>query len=421
VVAHFNWLTHQWWRNTTVERRWLQYYDQKFTTPAAAPEMRLFRLGPVFQDAFAQLRKGLREQRLRLILKQSASRMAAAFMGLGVVGGALAWMGWRALRGFASLGDLSLFYQAVAGGQGLMRGITSSLTQVYGNSLFLGEFFAFLDLKPMVVSPEKPVAVPRGLSKGIEFQNVTFRYPGSERTALENFNLSVPAGKIVAIVGPNGAGKSTLIKLLCRFYDPQSGHILFDGADLRSFSIEDLRANLSILFQTPVSYDASAHDNIAIGALESSPDAEAVEEAARSAGAHEVVERLPQGYRTLLGKSFTDGTDLSGGEWQRIAMARAFLRRSPVLLLDEPTSFMDSWAELEWFDRLRRLAQSRTTLLITHRFTIAMRADWIQVMKDGAIIESGTHDMLVRQDGFYAQSWRDQIEAAQAAAMPVAV
>jgi len=420
VVAHFNWLQHKWWIDTTTERRWLQYYDQKFTTSAAAAEMRLFRLGPVFEQAFSGLRKSLREQRLRLVLRQSASRMGAALIGLGVVGAALAWMGWHTFHGSTTLGDLTLFYQAIAGGQGLMRGITASLTQVYGNSLFLGEFFAFLDLKPQVTNPARAMPRPRSLRKGIEFHDVTFHYPGSERVALKDFNLSIPAGKIVALVGPNGAGKSTLIKLLCRFYDPQSGRITLDGVDIRQFALADLRTTLSVLFQVPVAYDASVRDNIATGDLVAAEDGSAVEAAARAAGAHEMISKLPRGYSTLLGKSFADGTELSGGEWQRIAMARAFLRKSPVILLDEPTSFMDSWAEVEWFDRLRKLANSRTTLMITHRFTIAMRADWIEVMKDGVIVESGTHDMLIRRDGFYAQSWRDQIEASRAAT-PAAV
>ena len=178
--------------------------------------------------------------------------------------------------------------------------------------------------------------------------------------------------------------------------------------------IEDVRAMLSILFQLPVSYDASAGQNIAIGHLASQPTAEAIEAAARSAGAHQTISRLPRGYDTLLGKSFENGTDLSAGEWQRVAMARAFLRRSPIILLDEPTSFMDSWAEVEWFDKLRELAIGRTAMVVTHRFTIAMRADLIYVMDGGKVVESGSHQSLLRTSGLYAESWREQMLAGSA-------
>jgi ATP-binding cassette, subfamily B, bacterial len=169
---------------------------------------------------------------------------------------------------------------------------------------------------------------------------------------------------------------------------------------------------LSVLFQTPVSYDATARENISMGDVGAQPALTDIQIAARASGAHEVLSKLPEGYETRLGKCFPDGTELSAGEWQRVAMARAFLRKASIILLDEPTSFMDSWSELEWFDRLRSLARSRTCLMITHRFTIAMRADWIHVVRDGRVIESGSHDMLVRRDGFYAESWRDQIAAA---------
>ncbi len=416
VVAQHNWRIHQWWKQTTAERRWIQYYDQKFTLPASAAEMRLFRLGPYFRAAYEGLRGTLRSQRLRMVWQLGVSRVAAGLASLLVVGASITWIGWRVFHGLATLGDLTLFYQAIVGGQGLTRVITSSLSQVYGNSLFFGDFFSFLDLRPKILTPQTPAPFPREIKHGIDFQKVSFSYPGSERSALVGFDLTVPAGQIVAIVGPNGAGKSTLMKLLCRFYDPSGGAILVDGIDLREFSVEELRDNLSVLFQSPVGYDASVSDNIAMGDLRSATDQAAIEAAAFNAGVHETVLTLPRGYGTQLGKSFENGTDLSGGEWQKIAMARAFLRRAPVILLDEPTSFMDSWAEVEWFDRLRNLAKGRTTLMITHRFTIAMRADWIQVMKDGRIIESGTHDILLRRAGFYAESWRNQMEASQAAA-----
>jgi ATP-binding cassette subfamily B protein len=414
VVARAQFLTHEWWTGTTVERRWIQYYDQKFTTSAAAAEMRLFGLGPYFQGAYQQLRRVLRESYLGLIHKQNKARVLAALSGAVIASCAVAYVGWRTVSGQASIGDLALFYQAFAGGQAFMRVITVSLAQVYSNSLFLKNLCEFLEMKPTITDPPNPVPAPCALERGIAFRDVTFRYPGSERFALTGLNLFIPAGKIVAIVGPNGAGKSTLVKLLSRFYDPASGTIALDGIRLCDMRIEDVRGMLSILFQLPVSYDASAGQNIAIGHLASQPTAEAIEAAARSAGAHETISRLPRGYDTLLGKSFENGTDLSAGEWQRVAMARAFLRRSPIILLDEPTSFMDSWAEVEWFDKLRELAIGRTAMVVTHRFTIAMRADLIYVMDGGKVVESGSHQSLLRTGGLYAESWREQMLAGSA-------
>jgi ATP-binding cassette subfamily B protein len=292
-----------------------------------------------------------------------------------------------------------------------MYSLLGNLGQIYSNSLFLANLFEFLALKPLVVDPPDPVPAPAALREGIHFQQITFRYPGSERLALRHFELTIPAGRTVAIVGANGAGKSTLIKLLCRFYDPESGHITIDGIDVRDLSIRDLRRLITVLFQMPVSYQATAAENIALGDISAAPRAARIEAAARGAGAHEIIARLPRGYDTLLGKAFADGAELSGGEWQRLALARAFLRQTQIVILDEPTSFMDSWAEAEWLQRFRQLVDGRTAIIITHRFTTAMRADMIHVMQEGQIVESGTHDELLDLDGLYAQSWTAQMSA----------
>ena len=410
VVVRYNWLNHDWWHSTTEQRRWIQYYDQKLTSPAAAAELRLLGLGPRFQRSWQSLRHKLRAQKLALVRKQNLARIGAALLSLGAAALALAWMSWRTLRGNGTLGDVILFYQALMGSQSLVRGMTGNLGQVYNNSLFLSSLFEFLDLRPAVVDRQPSLSAPRRLSDAIRFENVTFGYPGSERLALRRFDLTIPANSVVAIVGPNGAGKSTLLKLLARFYDPLDGKVTVDGVDLRDIALEDLRRMISVLFQMPVTYDASAAENIAVGDLSRDSDPAAVRDAAVNAGAHDVICRLPQGYETPLGKSFAMGNELSAGEWQRVAMARAFLRRSPVILLDEPTSFMDSWAEAEWFDRLRSLASGRTAVVITHRFTIAMRADLIHVMHEGQVIQSGSHPELLAAGGLYAESWRQQME-----------
>jgi ATP-binding cassette subfamily B protein len=320
-------------------------------------------------------------------------------------------MVWQVLQGLASLGDLALFYQAFTRGQNLMRSLLRNVGQIYSNSLFLGNLFEFLELEPQIVDPPKPLPASSTLKEGIHLRRIRFRYPGSERVVLHDFDLTIPAGQIVAIVGANGAGKSTLLKLLCRFYDPEAGSIELDGIDIRHLSLDELHRQITVLFQLPVFYHATAGLNIAIGDLKASPSAVQIEAAARSAGAHEFIARLPRGYDTLLGKWFADGTELSGGEWQRIALARAFLRQAPIVVLDEPTSFMDSWAEAKWLARFRTLVEGRTAIVITHRFTTAMQADMIHVMDEGQIVESGSHAELSAQAGLYAQSWRTQMQA----------
>jgi len=292
-----------------------------------------------------------------------------------------------------------------------MRSLLGNIGQILTSSLYLENLFKFLQLKSRIVEPAQPTPIPVRLEHGIGFDDVTFYYPGSSKPVFQNFDLFIPAGKVVAIVGPNGAGKTTLFKLLCRFFDPQSGSIRLDGHDLQQMSTQELWRNITVLFQFPLPYHATAGHNIALGDLQANPGRSEIEAAARSAGAHEMISSLPEGYDTLLGKWFADGIQLSGGEQQRIAMARAYLRQAQVILLDEPTSFMDSWAEGEWFEKFRALAVGRTGVVVTHRFTIAMRADVIHVMDKGRVIESGSHHELLAQGGLYARSWNAQMEA----------
>lgn len=409
IVLRLNRRYHQWWQQTTTDRRWLQYYDVLLTNDAIAPEIRLFALGSYFQSAYQTLRQRLRTERLQLVKEQTLSRLGAGAVALGISGVTVAWMARQVLLGIITLGDLALFYQAFNQGQSLMRSLLGNLGEIYKNSLFIGNLFEFLELEAKVISPLQPLPTPLALNQGICFEQLTFRYPGSERAVLADFNLTIPAGKIVAIVGDNGAGKSTLIKLLCRFYDPEAGYIKLDGTDLRDFSVEELRNLMTVLFQFPIPYYVTAAQNIALGDLSATPSAAEIEAAAKGAGVHEAIMRLPQGYDTMLGKWFPGGADLSGGEWQRLALARSFLRRAQIIILDEPTSAMDPWAEFDWLERFRTLANGRTALVITHRFTLAMRADIIHVMRNGQIVESGNHDELLAQGGLYAQSWTEQM------------
>jgi ATP-binding cassette subfamily B protein len=410
VVVRHNRRYYDWWKSSTPQRRRARYYETVLTLSDTAPELRLFGLGGHFAAAYQMLRSHLRETRLKLTRDQGIARLAAGFSGLVISGLAVAWMLWRAVSGQASIGDLALFYHALSRGQNLMQSLLRHVGQIYSNILFVGNLFEFLALEPKVVNPAHPLPTPRRIDAAIKFSGITFRYPGSERVVLRNLNLTIPAGKIVAFLGPNGAGKSTLIKLLCRFYDPEHGRVEIDGTDIRNFALADLRSLITVLFQWPVSYHLTAEQNIAIGDLAGVPDRGRVEAAARSAGAHEVVARLPNGYETQLGKWFVNGTELSRGEWQRLALARAFLRQAQILILDEPTSSLDVWSEADWFERFRRLAAGRTSIVITHRLMIAKRADFIHVIADGGVLESGTHDELLGAGGLYAKSWLSQAD-----------
>ena len=409
VVVHYALAEYQWRQRTTTDDRRAWYYDWIMTTAEAAAEIRLFGLGSHFQSHYQALRKRLRSERLQLTRRQGFAELAASLIALVIMGAALGWMVWQTSQGLVTLGELALIYVAFNQGQGLMRTLLDNAGQLYGNSLFLGNLFEFLALQPRIVRRGGPPLPPRhDLQTNIAFTHVSFTYPDATTKALDDFTVTIPSGKIVAIVGPNGAGKSTLLKLLCRFYDPERGSIQIDGRDLRDFAIDDLRRLITVLFQQPVHYNTSVRENIVYGDLKLEASEGDIKSALRAAGAEEIVSRLPEKEQTLLGRWFAGGTELSVGEWQRIALARAFLRRAPIIILDEPTSALDPWAEADWLERFRQLAVGRTSIIITHRFTTAMHADVIHVMDRGRIVESGSHQRLIEQNGLYAESWSRQ-------------
>ncbi|HMB92688.1 MAG TPA: ABC transporter ATP-binding protein [Rhodothermales bacterium] len=410
VVVRHNRRRHEWWKKVTPLRRVIRYYDLMLTLPRPAAEIRAYSTSSFFRNGYQTLRERLRNDTLRLQQQQTIATLGASVLALLVVAGTMGWILWRAMRGAATLGDLALFYQVFNQGQSLTKAVFTTIGQIYTNTLFLEHLFSFLTQENKLKDPISPVSFPARIQKGVQFDDVSFTYPGNQYPALEHFNLFIPAEKVVAVVGENGAGKSTFVKLLCRFYDPSGGKVMIDDIDLRSFTQEALRRQISVMFQFPVNYQLSVKENILFGDLDGDHSQQDLEQAAKAAGAHEVITRLEHGYDTRLGRLFENGAELSGGEWQRIALARAFLRQAQLLILDEPTSFMDSWAELDWMKRFKQLVRGRTALIITHRFTTAMQADFIYVMEEGRVVESGTHSELLEINGRYALSWKEQMQ-----------
>lgn len=407
LVARQTLSRHRWFLDHTVDERKARYLDWLITDSSAAAELRLFNLGDLHRKAFESIRRSLHHGRIRLEREGAMAELGA---------GALAWagslvgLGWmlhRALTGRAGLGDLVLCLQAFQQSQSSLRALLEGAGKIYRSLLFVENLEEFLHLEPQVRSGTSPdPGLP--IANSIRFEEVSFTYPGGFHRALDGFNMEIPQGKVVALVGHNGAGKSTLVKLLCRFYDPEGGRILLDGIDLKSFDPIALRRRITVLFQEPVHYHATVRENIGFGDLETGFDQSRLEHAAEDAGALEIIDRLPHGFESTLGKWF-GGEELSGGEWQRIALARAFFRQASLIILDEPTSAMDSWAEQDWLGRFRALTQGRTGLMITHRFTTAMHADIIHVLDQGRVVESGTHAELVSRGGAYALSWAAQM------------
>lgn len=398
---------HDWRLEHTFEERRARYLDWIITDRYAAAELRLFDIGTYHRNAFESMRRTLRDGNLRLVRQGAGIEFAA---GLLAWAGSIAGLGWmlqQTITGRAKLGDLLLCFQAFQQCQTLLRSLLDGAGKIYKSMLFIENLEDFLKTEPAIL-PSQAGKAGLPVKHAIRFEAVSFTYPGGFPRALDDFNLEIPAGRVVALVGHNGAGKSTLIKLLCRFYDPDNGRILIDGVNLRELDPEALRRHIAVLFQEPVRYCASAHENIAFGDVSALSDQRRVWEAAYDAGALEPIEKLPDGYETLLGKWF-GGAELSAGEWQRVALARAFFRKASLIVLDEPTSAMDSWAEQDWLNRFFSLVAGKTALMITHRFTTAMHADMIHVMDKGRIVESGTHMQLVALGGAYATSWSAQM------------
>lgn len=401
---------YQWERHRTPVERQAAYLNGILTNDAYAKEIRLFGVGSLFMDRFRRLRSQLRREKVRIATKKAFAELLTISAAICVSFALLGYLGLRAVQGLMSLGDLVMFYAAVQRGQALLRQVFNSVADLYEDNLFLGNLYKFLDLKPKLEEPSNPSVIRKPFRSGIVFDHVGFQYPGDGHRVLEDIVLTIRPGEHVALVGENGAGKTTLAKLLCRLYDPTSGAITLDGVDLRHYATQDLRRSISVVFQDYPRYELTARENIWLGNVNVPPDCQHLDPAARKAGVDPLIAQLTDGYDTLLGKSFDGGHELSTGEWQKIALARAFLHDGDIIVLDEPSSSLDAEAEYEVFERFHQLVKGKMAILISHRLSTVKMADRIYVLKHGRIAEFGTHQELMRESRIYARMYETQAQ-----------
>jgi ATP-binding cassette subfamily B protein len=401
--AHFNAQSYSLDFVRTPERRELDYVRQTAASVETAKEVKIFGLNGFLIDRYIRLATDFYAANRRLALRRAG--WGGLFTAIGTVGYylAYAYITWSTLTGKFSVGDLTFLAGSFLRLRNLLEGLLTSFSSTASQALYLNDLFSFFEVKPEILSPANPRSFPNPIERGFVFENVGFSYPGSERWAVRHLSFILHAGEVLALVGENGAGKTTLVKLLARLYDPVEGRILLDGHDLREYDLEELRGNMGVIFQDFVRYNLSAGDNIAVGKIAARNDQARVERAAKRSQADEVIAELPGGYQQMIGKRFKNGIELSGGEWQKVAIARAYMREAAVLILDEPTAALDARSEFEVFQRFKELSSGRTAILISHRFSSVRMADRILVLAEGQIEAAGTHDELLAQSGRYSE------------------
>jgi len=398
-----------WQAAKTPDERMAMYYSWILTGNAHAKEVRLFGIGDEISHRFTQVRQTLRHEKLSISRKRAIADLIAQAFGSMAVFAAFGLIAYRAVLGVITLGDMVMFYQAFQRGLGALRNVLGGMANLYENNLFLSYLYEFLDFEPCVKEPDSPVPVPVHNHHGVNVEHVWFGYPNTDPVVLRDISFKINPGEVVALVGENGSGKTTLAKLLCRLYDPVQGRITLEGIPLQHFATRDLRHEISVIFQDFAKYNLSVADNIRFGNIDlPKTDMAAIKKAANDAGADRVISTLPQKYETILGKIFKDGVELSIGQWQMIALARAFLRDARLIVLDEPTSSLDPNTEYRIFSRFKQLLQNKSALLISHRFSTVRMADRIIVLKNGCIVEQGAHPALIKNNGYYANLFQKQ-------------
>ncbi|RLT22886.1 MAG: ABC transporter ATP-binding protein, partial [Chloroflexi bacterium] len=390
------------------EFRQLRYLEELVTSDKTIKEVRLFGLGKSIIDRYTTTFMQYFHEDVAIARRQSLLGTVWGLISTASFYVSYGWIVWIALSGNLTLGGLTFYTAILRQSQTTFQGLFNSVNWLFENGLFMTQLLDFMALQPIMPQTKNPIAMPNPLVEGITFHDVSFKYPGRDEWTLRHIDLHIKAGETLALVGLNGAGKTTLVKLITRLYDPTEGKITIDGIDLRDFDQDELHKRIGVIFQDFVRYQMTLKDNIGFGNVERMDDIERITHAAEDGGAAEIAAQLANGYDTTLGRQFMDGRELSGGQWQKIALSRAFMRDGGILILDEPTAALDAQHEHEIFQHFRELTQDRTAILISHRFSTVRMADRIAVLSDGAIVELGSHAQLLANKQRYAELFEMQ-------------
>ncbi len=412
--SRYGWIGYYRMRRESPERRKMMYYNQVMTHDHYNKEIKLFNLGHYFIQRFTHLAEHFFEESKSVLVPRYLTNFIWTSLSLVANAAIYIYVALQTVARHITLGQLTLYTQTALQVGNSFQSVLDGISNTYENNLFVNTLFEFLEYTPVIVSPPQPEPVSTAeasLGLEIEFRDVSFTYPGKDSPALKNVSFTIHSGEAIALVGRNGAGKTTLVKLLTRLYDPDEGEILVGGRNIKDYDIIALRQEIGVIFQDYVSYYLTARENVGIGNIDDVANMALIESAATKSGARQVIEELAEGYETQLGRWWRDGTQLSGGQWQKIALARAFMRKARILILDEPTSSLDARAEYEVFARFRELTEGKTALFISHRFSTVRLADRIFVFENGTVTESGSHTELMLRDGIYAELFNLQAEA----------
>jgi len=406
--SHFAFLGYAKNFRQTPARRQLDYLRVLGGSREAAKELKLFGLRQFLVDRFSKLSDGIYEENIALAKRRLIAGIFLSMIGTAGYYSAYVYVIWRTVSGALTIGSLVFLTGAIQQASTNIQQTFSTLSGIADQALFLTDLLAFFEMQPTIRSKPNALPAPRPIRQGFEFRNVSFKYPGNSRMVLRDFTFTLHPKERVALIGENGQGKTTIVKLLTRLYDPVEGQVLLDGIDLREYDLESLYREIGVIFQDFMRYEMTARENIAVGRIEDLNNLDLLREAAQKSMADEVIERVPGQYEQMLGRRFEEGVDLSGGEWQKVALARAYLRQAQVLVLDEPTAALDARSEFEVFRRFAELTEGKMALFISHRFSTVRMADRIVVLEDGRIAEDGSHDTLIRMGGRYADMFEMQ-------------